>query len=82
MVPQVLVHWSHIPGELATWEDKAPLRQQFPRALACPQAGSQGKGDVTATDHVPIPAEASLMPEEPVPDVNEVEGGEPKEGRP
>jgi hypothetical protein len=47
-VPQVLVRWSYLPSSPATWEDEEPLRQQFPRAPAWRQAGSQGKGGVTA----------------------------------
>jgi hypothetical protein len=52
VVPQVLVHWSHMPTTLATWEDEESLRQQFPRAPAWGQAGSQGEKDVTVHDSV------------------------------
>jgi hypothetical protein len=47
MISQVLVRWSFLPEELSTWEDEQALRQQFPRAPAWGQAGSQGRRDVT-----------------------------------
>jgi hypothetical protein len=47
MIPQVLVRWSYLPEALSTWEDEETLRQQFPRAPAWGQAGSQGGGGVT-----------------------------------
>jgi hypothetical protein len=43
-VQQVLVKWSHMSQELATWEDKEALRQRFPAAPAWGQAGSQAQG--------------------------------------
>lgn len=33
-VPQVLIRWSHLPDDLATWEDEDALCQEFPRAPA------------------------------------------------
>jgi hypothetical protein len=40
----VLVKWSHMSQELATWEDKEALRQRFPAAPAWGQADSQAQG--------------------------------------
>jgi hypothetical protein len=47
-VTQVLVKWSHLPESSATWEDFSVLRQRFPLAPVCGQAGSSGEGSVTA----------------------------------
>jgi hypothetical protein len=47
-VQQVLVKWSHMSQELATWEDKEALRQRFPAAPAWGLAGSQAQGGVSA----------------------------------
>jgi hypothetical protein len=60
MTQHILVRWSHCPSELATWEDEAPLRLQFPRALAWGQARSLGGRDVTTTDKIPTRSEADL----------------------
>lgn len=49
LVQQVLVAWSGLPHDLATWEDKEALRQCFPRAPAWGQADFQGIGSVTTT---------------------------------
>ena len=46
-VEQVLVRWSDSTAELATWEDKESLRQQFPRAPAWGQAVSKEAGIVS-----------------------------------
>jgi hypothetical protein len=45
--PQVLVQWSHLPPTLTTWEDEDHLCQEFLRAPAWGQAGTQGRGSVT-----------------------------------
>jgi hypothetical protein len=45
--PRVLLQWSRWPVELSTWEDEAALRQQFPRAPAWGQDGSEGGREVT-----------------------------------
>jgi hypothetical protein len=47
-VQQVLVEWSGLPRDLATWEDLEALRQCFPYAPAWGQAGLQGGGNVTS----------------------------------
>lgn len=47
LVQQVLVEWSGLPPELATWEDRVALQQQFPFAPAWGQAGFQGPENVT-----------------------------------
>ena len=52
-VAQVLVQWSGLPAEEATWEDYEALRQQFLRAPAWGQAGFQAPGivnDLTTMD--------------------------------
>jgi hypothetical protein len=53
-VQQVLVEWSGLPRDLATWEDLEALRQCFPFAPAWGQAGFQGGGNVT-----PLPPSSS-----------------------
>jgi hypothetical protein len=45
-VKQVLVQWSNLPTELATWEDQDNLRQCYPFAPAWGQAGFQGGENV------------------------------------
>jgi hypothetical protein len=47
LVQQVLVEWSGLPPDLATWEDQEALRQSFPLAPAWGQAGFEGPGNVT-----------------------------------
>lgn len=42
LVQQVLVTWSGLPDELATWEDQEALHQRFPLAPAWGQAGFPG----------------------------------------
>lgn len=49
LVQQVLVEWSGLPRDLATWEDLEALRQCFPFAPAWGQAGPQGGGNVTTS---------------------------------
>lgn len=48
IVLQGLIKWSGLPRSLATWEDLESLKQRFPRAPAWGQAGSKGRGSVTA----------------------------------
>jgi hypothetical protein len=43
-VAQVLIKWSQMSAELATWEDKVTLIQQFLAAPVWGQAGHQGRG--------------------------------------
>lgn len=58
-VEQVLIKWSLMPPSLATWESYEPLHQQFPRAPAWGQAGSEDGGNVNT---VPDPATAPDAP--------------------
>lgn len=44
---QVLVKWSSLPTELATWENLGSLHQRFPAAPAWGHAGSQGERGVS-----------------------------------
>jgi hypothetical protein len=55
LVQQVLVTWSGLPDELATWEDQEALRQRFPLAPAWGKAGFPGGGNVmsSSTPHKP-----------------------------
>ena len=46
-IPQVLVKWSHLPADSATWEDLYVLRQRFPTSAAWGQAVSPVGGGVT-----------------------------------
>jgi hypothetical protein len=46
-ITHVLVKWSHLPIDLASWENEEALREEFPRAPAWGQAVSCGGGDVT-----------------------------------
>lgn len=46
-IEEILVEWSQMPPSLATWELADQLRQQFPRAPAWGQAGSQDRGSVS-----------------------------------
>jgi hypothetical protein len=47
-VSQLLVKWSQMALDLATWEDEEAIRQQFPQAPAWGQARTQGWGVLTA----------------------------------
>jgi hypothetical protein len=47
-VEQVLIKWSGMTKELATWEDLQALKQAFPLAPAWGQAGCLGGGDVSS----------------------------------
>jgi hypothetical protein len=42
----VLVRWSELPEELATWEDLEALKSNFPAAPAWGQAAIQARGNV------------------------------------
>ncbi|XP_073358271.1 uncharacterized protein [Aegilops tauschii subsp. strangulata] len=44
---QVLIKWSNVPVEAATWEDYEVLKVKFPDAPAWGHAGSQGEGNVS-----------------------------------
>lgn len=41
-VPQVLVKWTHLPVDSATWEDWYVLQARFPSFVACGQATAAG----------------------------------------
>jgi hypothetical protein len=43
-IDQVLVQWPKLSHELAMWEDKEALQQQFPRAPVWGQLGLQARG--------------------------------------
>jgi hypothetical protein len=45
-VPQVLIRWSGVPVESATWEDYYVLKKRFPDAIAWGQADSEARGIV------------------------------------
>jgi len=45
-VKQVLVQWSSLPADMATWEEVFDLRRRYPEAPAWGQAGFQGEGIV------------------------------------
>jgi hypothetical protein len=45
-IAQVLVQWSNMSPELATWEDKEALQQRFPLAPIWGQPGAQARGGV------------------------------------
>jgi hypothetical protein len=45
-ITQVLIKWSTLGEELATWEDYYVLRRRFPLAPAWGQAEFQGGGSV------------------------------------
>jgi hypothetical protein len=50
-IAQVLVQWSNLSRELATWEDKEALQQQFPMAPVWGQPGAQVReGGVSGAD--------------------------------
>jgi ribosomal protein L21E len=44
---QVLIKWSTMKEDMATWEDYEVVRQRFPDAAAWGQAASQGEASVT-----------------------------------
>jgi len=50
---QILVKWSSLPEELATWENLESLRHRFPAAPAWGHSGSQGVGDVSTAGNGP-----------------------------
>jgi hypothetical protein len=50
-VAQVLIKWSGMDPELATWEDAEALKQRFLQATTWGHAGSEGEGSVTIPHH-------------------------------
>jgi hypothetical protein len=61
-VAQVLVKWSNLDADLATWEDMEALRQRFPFAPAWGHAGAQGGGGVTTPHPASTSSEAAALP--------------------
>jgi hypothetical protein len=55
-VAQVLIKWSSMPPELATWEDTKALRQQFPLAPTWGQAGAKEGRSVSNPADNALPA--------------------------
>ena len=47
-ITQVLVTWTGLPKDTATWEDYYVVKNRFPAAPAWGQAASPAGGDVTA----------------------------------
>jgi hypothetical protein len=45
-VPQVLICWSNICRDSATWEDLYVVRQHFPQSIAWGQANAREGADV------------------------------------
>jgi hypothetical protein len=48
--PQVLVQWSAMPEELATWENVQDLQQQFPNAAVWGHPAGLAGGNVSITE--------------------------------
>lgn len=63
LVQQVLVEWSGLPSELATWEDREALKQCFPGAPAWGQACFKGTGNVN-TAVLPEVSKEDLQPQD------------------
>jgi len=57
-VPQLLVTWSGLDSDLATWEDEVSIKQRFPAAPARGHAGTQEGGVVSS----PHPGEPGAIP--------------------
>ena len=66
-IAQGLVHWSESSPADATWEDLEHLKQQFPRAPAWGQAGSQGGRNVSTPEVASDSQAAATTGEGPVP---------------
>jgi hypothetical protein len=58
-VQHVVVQWSNLPTDLATWEDQDNLRQCFPFAPAWGQVGSQGGLGEMSTTRVWVPLQSA-----------------------
>jgi hypothetical protein len=56
MVAQGKILWSGMDASLASWEDIAALRDQFPKAPAWGQAGSEEVADVSDSVEEPVNA--------------------------
>ena len=66
-VSQVLVQWTGLTEDLATWEDAEVLRQHFPAAPAWGQAVSQEGGIVSDPTPGPLDGPADGPPDGPEP---------------
>ena len=53
---QVLIKWTGVEADLATWEDEQELQSKFLAAPAWGQAGGKQEGNVTDQVTVPDPA--------------------------
>jgi hypothetical protein len=53
---QILVQWSHMPVELATWEFTQDLQQQFPHAAVWGQPADLAGGNVSEAEEAVIGA--------------------------
>jgi hypothetical protein len=51
-VQQLLIKWSDLDDELATWEDAKAIKERFPAAPAWGQAGTQGGGGEMSGDPI------------------------------
>lgn len=49
VVSQLLIKWSHLPPELATWEDEDSIQPRLQQTTACGQAVFQERGNVTVS---------------------------------
>jgi hypothetical protein len=47
-IPQVLITWTGLSKDVATWKDYHVVKTRFPKAPAWGQAASSVRGDVTA----------------------------------
>lgn len=57
---QVLIKWSSLPPELATWEDYKVLKERFPEAAAWGQAATREGASVThGVSHDVVTSETS-----------------------
>jgi hypothetical protein len=77
-VTQVLIKWSHMSQDLATWEDKVSLMQQFPSVHAWGQAGHQNQRGVSIVT-LPGRRAASTRTSKPNPKVTGLEWAGPCE---
>jgi hypothetical protein len=59
---QILVKWTHMPEELATWEDVEDLLQQFPRAAVWGQPALLGGRNVSHISESTEDGEAREVP--------------------
>ena len=58
----MLVRWNNLPDSLATWEDAAALKHQYPNWSAWGQAVPEEEGDVTTPNKEPTAALTATGP--------------------